>query len=92
MDQKIEFINEWKSGKYTFKSLCESFGIARSLGYRLCSRYNSEGETGLEPRSKAPHTVANRTLTEVVSSFFRKLIRLLNPGSLGGLRLEFVAF
>jgi hypothetical protein len=25
---KIEFINEWKSGKYAFYSLCESYRIA----------------------------------------------------------------
>jgi hypothetical protein len=31
-------------------------------------------------------------MSRVVSSFFRKLIRLLNPGSLGGLRLEFLTF
>lgn len=65
MDQKFEFINEWKSGKYTFKSLCEAFGIARSLGYRLRSRYLLEGDAGLAAKSKAPHTVANKTLTEI---------------------------
>jgi transposase InsO family protein len=65
MEQKIEFINEWKSGKYTFKSLCEAYGISRTLGYRLCGRFESEQEQGLEPRSKAPHTVANRTLTKI---------------------------
>lgn len=65
MDQKIEFINEWKSGKFTFSSLCEAYGISRTLGYRLCNRFEEEREPGLEPRSRAPHTVANRTLTEV---------------------------
>lgn len=65
MDQKIEFINEWKSGEYTFTSLCEQFGISRALGYRLCARYKAEKEKGLEPRSRAPRTVHNKTLTEV---------------------------
>jgi transposase InsO family protein len=65
MEQKIEFINEWKSGKYTFKSLCEAYGISRTLGYRLCGRFEDEQEKGLEPRSRAPHTVANRTLTKI---------------------------
>ena len=81
MDQKIEFINEWKSGKYTFKSLCESFGIARSLGYRLCSRYRSEGESGLEPRSKAPHTVANRTLTEIEMALCERRVEYPRMGA-----------
>jgi transposase InsO family protein len=65
MDQKIAFINEWKAGKHTFKSLCEQFGISRALGYRLCRRYEAEKEKGLEPRSRAPHTVHNKTLTQV---------------------------
>ena len=60
-----EFINEWKSGIFTFNSLCESYGISRTLGYRLCRRFEEEQEQGLEPRSRAPHSVANRTLTEV---------------------------
>jgi transposase InsO family protein len=81
MDQKIEFINEWKSGKYTFKSLCESFGIARSLGYRLCSRYSSEGESGLEPRSKAPHTIANRTLTEIEMALCERRVEYPRMGA-----------
>ena len=47
MDQKIQFINEWKSGAFTFQSLCEQFGISRALGYRLCRRYEAEKEKGL---------------------------------------------
>lgn len=65
MDQKIQFINEWKAGGSTFRSLCESFGISRALGYRLCRRYEDEQERGLEPRSKANHTVHNKTPTKV---------------------------
>jgi hypothetical protein len=65
MDQKVEFINEWKSKKYTFQSLCEAYGISRALGYRLLGRFKAQGEKGLEPQSRAPHSVANKTLTKV---------------------------
>jgi transposase InsO family protein len=65
MDLKIEFINEWKSGKYTFNSLCGAYGIARSLGYRIRDRYQEEGLENLFPRSKAPHTQANQAPTEI---------------------------
>jgi len=65
MEQKIQFINEWKAGRYTFTSLCEYFGISRTLGYRLISRYEEDKEKGLEPKSKAPLHVANRTLTQI---------------------------
>lgn len=65
MEQKIDFINEWKSGKYTFSGLCEAFGIARSFGYTICARFQNEGLDGLVPKSRAPHTQANRTPTEI---------------------------
>lgn len=65
MEEKIRFINEWKSGRHTFRSLCEGFGISHTLGYRLIQRYKEEQEKGLEPRSRAPHNVANRTLTKI---------------------------
>jgi len=65
MEQKIEFINEWKSGEYTFQSLCEAYGISRTLGYRLVGRFEEEREKGLEPRSRAPHHCPSRTLTVV---------------------------
>jgi hypothetical protein len=65
MDQKVDFINEWKSGTYTFSGLCEAFGIARSFGYTLSARYKKEGVAGLAPKSRAPHTQANRTSTEI---------------------------
>jgi transposase InsO family protein len=81
MDQKIDFINEWKSDKHTFNSLCEAFGISRSLGYRLRSRYASEGETGLIPRSKAPHTVANQTPTEIEMALCERRIQYPRLGA-----------
>ena len=56
MDQKIEFINEWKSGKFSFLSLCEAFGISRTLGYKVRHRYEEEKEVGLLPRSRSPES------------------------------------
>jgi transposase InsO family protein len=65
MEEKLRFINEWKAGQHTFSSLCEAFGISRTLGYRLIGRYEVEKEKGLEPRSRAPLNVSNRTPTEI---------------------------
>jgi len=77
MDQKVDFINEWKSGKYTFSGLCKAFGIARSFGYTLCARYQKEGLEGLAPKSKAPLTQANRTSTEIEMALCER--RLMYP-------------
>lgn len=40
---------------------CREHGISTWLFYQLRKRYAAEGEAALEPRSRAPKTVANRT-------------------------------
>jgi transposase InsO family protein len=40
---------------------CRQHGISTWLFYQLRRRYQAEGETGLESRSRAPKLVANRT-------------------------------
>lgn len=77
MEQKIEFINEWKSGQFTFSSLCEAYGISRELGYRLRRRYERDREAGLLPRSRAPHSMPNRTLTVIEQALCE--LRLVHP-------------
>lgn len=66
MDQKIEFICEWLSEKYTITELCEYFEISRPTGYRLIQRYEQKGIKGLKDQSKAPIHHPNCTKKEVV--------------------------
>ena len=40
---------------------CRQHGVSTWLFYQLRRRYQTEGEAGLEPRSRAPQRVANRT-------------------------------
>jgi transposase InsO family protein len=40
---------------------CREHGISRWFFYQLRKRFAAEGEAALEPRSRAPKTVANRT-------------------------------
>ncbi len=35
MEQKIEFICEWRTGKYTITELCKNFEISRPTAYKL---------------------------------------------------------
>ena len=65
MEEKASFILEWESGEHTFKSLCESYGVSRTLGYRLVVRYLLRGVAGLQEQSRAPWRVWNRTPAEV---------------------------
>jgi transposase-like protein len=43
MEQKIEFICEWLSGKYTITELCRHYEISRPTAYLLIGRYEKSG-------------------------------------------------
>jgi len=66
MDQKIEFICEWLSEKYSITELYEYFEISRPTAYRLIQRYEQNGIKGLMDQSKAPIHHPNCTKKEVV--------------------------
>lgn len=42
-------------------AFCRDHSMSRDRFYTIRRRYQAEGDTGLVPRSRAPHTVANRT-------------------------------
>jgi transposase InsO family protein len=44
---------------------CRDHAISRDRFYTIRRRYQQEGEAGLAPRSRAPHTIANQTPPEV---------------------------
>ena len=39
MEQKLEFINEWRSGNFSLSGLCRQFGISRPTAYKYIERY-----------------------------------------------------
>jgi len=49
MEQKIEFICEWRSGKYTITEWCNAFEISRPTAYKLISRFEEMGFDGKTP-------------------------------------------
>ena len=65
MEEKIEFICEWNSGKYTITELCKGFGISRTTAYRMIQRYEEFGIEGLRMKAKAPINHPNRTKKEI---------------------------
>src|SRR5262249_47805056 len=42
-----------------FSDVCRDFGISRKTGYKWLRRYQSLGPSGLEERSRAPHSHPN---------------------------------
>jgi len=67
MEQKIEFICEWRTGKYTITELCRNFEISRPTAYRLIHRFEKQGFDGLREQSKAPIKHPNATNEKVVN-------------------------
>jgi transposase-like protein len=43
IEQKVEFICEWLSEKYSISELCRFFEITRPTAYKLISHYEQYG-------------------------------------------------
>ncbi len=72
MEQKIEFICEWKTGKHTITELCKNFKISRPTAYKIIARFEKEGYDGLREISKKPKTKhPNSTDEKVVESILQ---------------------
>jgi len=71
MEQKIEFICEWRTGKYTITELCRNFEISRPTAYKLIKRFEEQGFEGLKKHSKAPINHPNATKQKVTESVLR---------------------
>jgi len=69
MEQKIEFICEWRTGQYTIAELCRAFEISRPTAYKIIARFETEGYEGLRELSRKPRgTHPNATNEKVVKS------------------------
>ncbi len=61
MEQKVEFISEWLTGKYRITELCKAFDISRPTAYKMIYRYGNFGIEGLRKRSSTPINHPNKT-------------------------------
>ena len=71
MEQKIEFICEWNSQKYSISELCRVFEISRPTAYKLINKYEKFGLEGLLDDSKAPRHHPNQTDPKVVDKVLK---------------------
>jgi transposase InsO family protein len=60
MDQRVQFIGAWLSGRHSKSALCRHFGISRPTGEKWIRRHERLGVDGLKERSRAPHSQPNR--------------------------------
>ena len=71
MEQKIEFICEWNSQKYSISELCRAFEISRPTAYKLINKYEKFGLEGLLDDSKASIHHPNQTAPKVVDKVLK---------------------
>lgn len=56
MSERLEFIQACLNRSERITAICDRFGISEKTGHKWLARFRAEGEAGLAPRSRAPHT------------------------------------
>ena len=46
LEQRVQFLSEWKKGEASMAALCRAFGISRPTGYKWVARYFEDGGEG----------------------------------------------
>lgn len=63
--QRQAFVVAYQTGEWSMTELCERFGVSRPSGYLCLRRFDAEGLSGLEDRSRAPKEPARRTAPHI---------------------------
>jgi len=74
MDQRLDFVRDALSERFTMVELCTRYGVSRRIGYKWLGRFAEDGKRGLHNRSRRPHTcptAVRPVLTELVCEFRR---------------------
>jgi transposase InsO family protein len=77
MSQRLEFVRLASVPGANVSALCQRFGIGRTCGHTLLARYRSEGEMGLEPRSRRPRLSPGKSPPAVEEAVL--CVRAANP-------------
>jgi transposase InsO family protein len=88
VDERLQFIQDALSDRFTMSELCARYGVSRRVGYKWLARYEEEGRRGLHDRSRAPHHCPHRIHAEIAELICalrrqhpfwgaRKLLRIL---------------
>jgi transposase InsO family protein len=68
MSERLKFVATYLEREASFSDLCRDFGISRKTGYKWVGRYEAEGSSALEERSRAPHSHPNAIAPDIVES------------------------
>jgi putative transposase len=68
VDERLQFVTEYRDGLETMTALCAYYGISRETGYKWVARFAAEGGAGLADRSRRPHTSPRTTSAAVVAA------------------------
>ncbi len=65
MDERLRFVRDALSDRFTMSELCARYGVSRRVGYKWLARYDADGRRGLADRSRAPHRCRHRLSDEI---------------------------
>jgi putative transposase len=68
MDERVQFITDYRRQLFTMTALCERYGISRKTGYKLVARYDADGAAGLDERSSRPGHSPQATAPRIVEA------------------------
>jgi transposase InsO family protein len=71
MEQKIEFICEWRTNKYTITELSKAFGISRTTAYKVIDQFERHGYEGLREHSRKPRHHPATTKDHIVKGILK---------------------
>src|SRR5438128_11340936 len=90
MDERLRFVRDALSDRFTMSELCARYGVSRRVGYKWLARYDAEGRRGLGDRSRAPRHCPHKIPEDVAALLVtareahphwgaRKLLAYLGP-------------
>jgi len=82
MNERRAFIDAWLSREYHKSELCRRFRVSRPTGDKWIRRFCQEGFSGLEDRSRAPHSSSNQTPDRLVKQVLKIKFRYPTWGPL----------
>jgi transposase InsO family protein len=65
MDERLHFVRDALSDRFTMSELCARYGVSRRIGYKWLARYDAEGRRGLRDRSRAPHHCPHKIASSI---------------------------
>lgn len=88
VDQKTQFISEYLRHTISVAELCRRYGVSRKTGYKWIDRYETDGPSGLDNRSRRPIASPSRMPVSVADAIIaarrhhphwgsKKLLRIL---------------